>query len=414
MNATGHVTIIGAGVVGMAIALTLQREGRQVTVIDRLPPGEGCSFGNAGGIGVDHAFPVATPGMFKRIPRYLFDPLGPLALKPTYFPRLVPWLLRFLPTGSHARIGSTIEALGAIQHIAYDHWQPLLKDARLLDEVSHAGCMNVYENEANLEADLPIWRMLWERGYKSQRLNTSELRQMEPGLPHKYTCGIFEPEFRHVADPFKIVTTLAETFQRNGGTILREIVSAIEMGPEGPRSLRTNRGVRPVENLVVAAGAFSHRLAKLMGSNVPVESGKGYHVTLPNPGFALRRFLVAAEHQVAITPMSMGLRFAGTLEFAGVDSPPDWRRADAVLKVAQRVFPGIQTEGYTQWSGDRPMMPDSVPVISRAPRFRNVFYAFGSGHYGLTQAAVCGRLVADMMADRPSVIDLKPYRIERF
>lgn len=414
MNGTGQVTIIGAGVVGMAIALTLQREGRQVTVIDRLPPGEGCSFGNAGGIGVDHAFPVATPGMFKKIPRYLFDPLGPLALKPSYFPQLIPWLLRFLPTGSNARIGSTIESLGAIQHIAYDHWLPLLKDARLEDQVSHGGAINAYESDANLEADLPIWQMLWERGYKSQRLNASELRQLEPGLPSKYTCAIFEPEFRRVADPFKIVTGVAETFQRNGGTILRETVSAIEMGPEGPRALRTNRGVRPVENLVVAAGAYSHRLAKLMGSKVPVESGKGYHVTLPNSGVELRHVVIAAEHQVAITPMSMGLRFAGTLEFAGVDSPPDWRRADAVLKVAQRVFPGIQTEGYTQWSGDRPMMPDSVPVISRAPRFRNVFYAFGSGHYGLTQAAVCGRLIADMIADKPSVIDLKPYRIDRF
>jgi glycine/D-amino acid oxidase-like deaminating enzyme len=415
MNSEKAATVIGAGVVGMATALTLQREGWRVTVIDRVPPGESCSFGNAGGIGVDHAFPVATPGMWKKIPRYLLDPLGPLALRPAHFPRLLPWLLRFLPTGSGARFGRTIDALGALQHVSYDCWQPLLKDARLEDEVRHSGCINPYESEANLNADLPVWRMLQARGYKSQVLGADELRQLEPGLPHRYACAIFEPEFRRVLDPFRIVVGLAEAFQRHGGTVLREIVSAFEMGPNGPTAIRTNRGLHPVRNLVIAAGAVSNRLAAQLGSaGVPVEAGRGYHVTLPNPGFELRHVLVAPEHQVAITPMSMGLRFAGTLEFAGADSAPDWRRADAVLKIAQRVFPGIRTEGYTQWSGDRPMMPDSVPVISRSPVFRNVFYGFGSGHYGLTQAAVVGRLIAEMMGGRETFLDVEPYRIDRF
>ena len=408
-------TVIGAGVVGMAIALTLQSRGWRVSVIDRLPPGEGCSFGNAGGIGVDHAFPVALPGVMKRVPRYLLNPLGPLAIRPGHAPRLVPWLLKFLPTGQGAKLQHTIDALGALQHASYDCWVPLLKAARLEDQVRPGGCINPYESEANLEADLPIWRMLQARGYRSERLGASELRQLEPALPARYTCAMFEPEFRRVLDPFRIVTGLADAFVAGGGTILREQVSAFEFGADSSIRIRTHRAVRTADHLVVAAGAVSNRLAALLGDpGVPLEAGRGYHVTLPDPGLELRHVVVAPEHQVAITPMSMGLRFAGTLEFAGADSAPNWKRADAILKIAGRVFPGIKTDGYTQWTGDRPMMPDSVPVISRATKRPNVYYTFGSGHYGLTQAGVIGRLVAEMMAGETPFLDVAPYRVDRF
>ena len=415
MTGSQNATIIGAGVVGMATALTLQRHGWKVTVIDRLPPGEGCSFGNAGGIGVDHAFPVALPGVLKRVPRYLLDPLGPLAIRPGHFVKLLPWLLRFLPTGYGRRLEHSIDALGALQHVSYECWKPLLKAAGLEDQVRPGGCINPYESEANLEADLPIWRLLQARGYRSERLGAAELRQLEPALPARYTCAMFEPEFRRVLDPFRIVTGLADAFQQDGGTILRENVSAFEIDAESKIAVRTHRGLRPVDNLIVCAGAVSDRLARLLGNRgVPLEAGRGYHVTLPEPGFELRHVVVAPEHQVAITPMSMGLRFAGTLEFSGADSAPNWARADAILKVAGRVFPGINTQGYTQWSGDRPMMPDSVPVISRSPHFANVYYGFGSGHYGLTQGAVIGRLISELMAGKAPFLDITPYRIDRF
>lgn len=414
MTTGRRATVIGAGVVGMACAYSLQRDGWTVTVIDRLPPGESTSFGNAGGIGVDHAFPVATPGVLSRVPRYLLDPLGPLALRPGHMLRMIPWLLRFLPTGSGERLERTIDSLGALQHVAYECWAPILKEARLETEIRPTGCISPYESEATFQADWPMWQKLQARGYESQRLGASELRQMEPALPARYTTAVFEPQFWHVLDPYRIVTGLAEAFERNGGTILREIVSAFEFGPDGPKAVRTHRGLHPVDHLVVAAGSVSNRLSALLGSKVPLEAGRGYHVTMPDPGIELRHVLVVPEHQVAITPMSMGLRFAGTLEFAGADSAPNWRRADAIVQVARRVFPDIRTEGYTQWSGDRPMMPDSIPVISRSPHFRNVYYAFGSGHYGLTQGAVIGRLVTEMMGGKPTVLETSPYRIDRF
>jgi D-amino-acid dehydrogenase len=226
---------------------------------------------------------------------------------------------------------------------------------------------------------------------------------------------MFEPEFRQVLDPFRIVTGLADAFVAGGGTILREHVSAFEFGAGNAVRIRTHRAVRTAEHVVIAAGAVSNRLTALLGDpGVPLEAGRGYHVTLPDPGFELRHVVVAPEHQVAITPMSMGLRFAGTLEFSGADSAPNWKRADAILKIAGRVFPGIRTDGYTQWTGDRPMMPDSIPVISRATTRPNVFYAFGSGHYGLTQAAVIGRLITEMMSGEKTYLDVNPYRVDRF
>ncbi len=409
-----HVTVIGAGVVGMGCAAHLQRAGFEVTVIDRVPPGETCSFGNAGGLAVTHVAPLAVPGMIAKLPGWLFDPKSPIAVRWGHLPRMLPWAMRFWRSGARARSRRIAEVQASILAHSYESWVPLLEAAGLAGEVRHTGGISPYRSERSLAHDMYHWRILEDLGLPLERLGAEELRQLEPALGDRYACAMFEPEWRNVLDPWRIVSGLAEHVRERGGTILREAVTGFEVGPEGPRAVRTNRGLHPVGRLVIAAGAWSHRLAARLGSPFPLESGRGFYVTLPDPGVELRHILLMPETQVAVTSMTMGLRFAGSAQFAGIDSPPDYRRAAAILEGARRAFPGINTEGYTEWAGDRPMTPDTVPVIGRSPHFANTFYAFGHGHIGLTMGGVTGRLIAELVAGQPTTIDVGPLGIDRF
>ena len=408
------ITVIGAGVVGMACAVTLQRDGHDVTVIDRLPPGEACSFGNAGGIASSHALPFQTPGILRKVPGYLLDPLGPLAIRPAHLPKLVPFLMRFLRASSGPSFVAVMDALCTFMRGTFEAWKPWIKEAGLEEFVAYDGGITPYTSERMLGADMKLWQLLIDRGMPIERLGRDELRQLEPTLSDRYVCAMFEPEFRRSLNPYLFPKSLAELFVRKGGTLLREQVSEIEIGPDGPRALRTNHALHPVDLLVVAAGAWSKHLAAQLGSRVPLESARGYHITIPEPGVAPRHVLIMPDYQLAISPMAMGLRLAGTAELAGLDSPPDYRRARKLVEIARRVFPDINTEGYTQWAGDRPLTPDSLPVIGPSPHHRNVLYAFGHGHYGLTGAALTGQIVTDLAAGRPSSIDISPFRIDRF
>jgi len=210
------------------------------------------------------------------------------------------------------------------------------------------------------------------------------------------------------------VQRLAEGFQRDGGTVLRREVRDVEVGPDGPRRLRTDQGDIEVETLVVAAGAWSARLAARFGDRVPLESQRGYHVTVGEPGVAPRMPVMWAERKFMMTPMQPGLRFAGTVEFAGLEAPPDYRRARVLLQQGKEVFPDLSTSSVSEWMGHRPCLPDSLPVIGRSPRFGRVLYAFGHGHTGLSGAPTTGRVVADLVAGRPPALDLTPYRVDRF
>ena len=309
---------------------------------------------------------------------------------------------------------AVVDALTDFMRGTFDAWKPWIKEAGLEHLVAHDGGITPYPDERMLKADMGLWRMLLDRGMAIERLGRDELRQLEPTLDERYTCAMFEPEFRRALDPYRFPAGLAELFVRKGGTLLRETVSEIEVGPEGARTLRTNRSLHALDTLVVSAGAFSHRLAAQLGSKVPLESARGYHITIPDPGVMPRHVLIMPDYQLAISPLGVGLRLAGTAELAGVDSAPDYRRAKKLTQVARRVLPGVRTDGYTQWAGDRPLTPDSLPVIGFSPHHRNVVYAFGHGHYGLTGGALTGDIVATLVAGRAPPIDLAPYRIDRF
>jgi D-amino-acid dehydrogenase len=226
--------------------------------------------------------------------------------------------------------------------------------------------------------------------------------------------GVWFPRTRYTTDPGRLVRLLAAEVAARGGRFVRERVTGIDVGPEGPRALRTPAGAHPVEALVVAAGAWSRPLAAALGSRVPLDTERGYVVVLPRSGVTLGRALISGDYHFALTPMDAGLRLAGTDELAGLKAPPNPARAEKLVKSARRLFPQLGSEGSTWWMSYRPSFPDSLPVIARSPRYPSAFLAFGHGHLGLSLAAVTGRLIAELASgERPSV-DLAPYRPDRF
>ena len=415
---SGHsgrkVTVIGAGIVGIACASYLQRDGHSVTVVDAVAPGEGCSKGNAGGLSPGAVVPMAMPGVLPQVPRWLLDPRGPLTIRWSYLAQALPWLMRFVRAADPRRVEEVADALLALHRDLFESYAPLVEAAGAESLIRHAGQLYVYGSEAAYEKDAGAWALREARGIPIEHLSGAQIRQREPALAPIFARGVLLPEHGYCLDPFRLVQLLADRFRRDGGVVLRRKVTGFELGAEGPIRLRTDGGELEVETLVVAAGAWSHLLARQLGSRVPLESHRGYHVTVADPGVSPRLSIMWAERKFMTTPMVPGLRFAGTVEFAGLEAAPDYRRARSLLEQGKRMFPELDADHVSEWMGHRPTLPDTLPVIGRSPHYPTTYYAFGHGHTGLSGAPMTGRLIADLVAGRPPTIDIAPFRVDRF
>ena len=409
-----HVAVVGAGIVGVCAALYLQRDGNRVTLIDRQAPGEGASKGNAAVIAAGCCVPVATPGILRRVPGMLMDPLGPLAIRWRYLPKLAPWLWQFVRASSPRRVEEISIALRPLLVQAVESYVPLLKNAGIEDMLRRTGWLDVYESEekyAAAQGDLELQR---RRGVQMQVLPPEEIRQFEPSLAPIYKHAIYFPENAYVTNNYRLVQALAESFVRDGGTLLKDDVRDIEIGPHGPTHLVTDKMRHAVDVVVIACGAWSKTLAQRLGHRPLLETERGYHVMFPNAGVVPRLPIYSGDYRFAVTPLEHGLRFAGTVELGGLEAPPNYARAQVLVERGRRMFPQLNEAGRTEWMGFRPSMPDSVPVISSSDKHRNAVFAFGHGHIGLTLGAVTGRLVAALVAGRDTGLDMRAYRIDRF
>ncbi|MGE0518206.1 MAG: NAD(P)/FAD-dependent oxidoreductase, partial [Candidatus Binatia bacterium] len=411
---TRRVAIIGAGVVGMASASYLRREGHDVAVVDMRPPGEYCSAGNSSILSPASCVPFGLPGTLRKVPKWLLDPLGPLAIRPRYFPRALPWLLRFQAASRLRRVHQIAPALRALLKQTFEAWEPLARWAGAEDLFRRTGYLVVYESEQGFRADALGWAIRREQGVICEDLDTAGVRALEPALRDIFPRGVFLPEQGFVADPLRLTRVLAAQFERDGGVLLRRRVLDLEIGDGRVRALVTDAERIPVETLVVCAGVHSSEFSAKLGSRVPLESQRGYNVTYASPSVALRRPVMSGDRKFFVTPLESGLRVGGTVEFAGLHAPPNYRRADALRRHAERMIPNLSGSPITQWMGHRPAMPDSLPVIGPSPRFPNVYYAFGHGHVGLIASAPTGRIIADLIGGRRPSIDLAPYRVDRF
>ena len=408
------MTVIGAGVVGASTALALRRDGYAVSLLDRGEPGMGTSFGNAGMLSVTSCVPIATPGILWKVPRLLADPLGPLTIDWRYLPKLAPWLTRFVLASRPSRIEPISKALMSLLVQILPAYRELLGTAAFHDLARPGGILYAYQSDRAFEGAARNHELRRRRGVAMTVLEQKELRQMEPALGPTFKHGVLMPDSYRAVNPLRLTQTLVQEFLDAGGELVNQGVQRIERADKGRLFAITASDRRELDTVVICAGAWSKRLARDVGVRVPLETERGYHVMLPNPGVMPQRPISSGDHEFGVTPMEHGLRLAGTVELAGLEKPPNMKRAEVLLRAAKEMFPGLNDAGATTWMGHRPSMPDSLPVIGRAPGQDRVYLGFGHGHLGLTFGAITGLLLADLVAGRPSRVDLEPFRADRF
>ena len=367
--------MVGGGIVGVCCALYLQRDGHSVVVIDPGGPGEACSSGNAGQFVTGYCVPLGLPGIAREVPAMVMDPLGPLTIRWPYLPRLLPWLLRFLAASSPGRVGEIAQALYRLNKDALTAFAPLLEQAGAEHLIRRNGRLDVYQSERVFAKAQVKFDLLRRCGVKVELLDQNGVRELEPVLADRCSQGAFYPESAHTTNPLRLTRLLAEDFVRRGGRLLRERVTDFRMGSEGVWSVVTDGGRHPADQLVLAAGAYSRPLAAKLGSRLPLEAERGYHLMLPQAGIELQRTVVHGDRYFGLTPMEGGLRLAGTVELASVHAKPNFVRADALFQAARHALPSLNGRGAVRWMGCRPSMPDSLPVLGRSPVHRSVYFA---------------------------------------
>lgn len=405
------IAILGAGVVGLAIAEALTAEGREVVLVDPGQPGMGASYGNAGTIADYAVMPVGSPDVLRNLPSLLLNKNSPLAIRRAALPSLMPWLARFalqsLP-GPTRRNAAVIAALVAD---ACPSWLALADRIGGSAILQHKGCLYLYETQAAFkaaEADMAFRRA---QGITVELISPDTLAGMEPGLPTVEGGAAFFPKAVFLSDPGLMVQTLAtHVFQKAGfvqaeaRTISRQFDGIVVEGPD--LRLRARK-------VIIAAGAHSKALALQAGDKVPLDTERGYHVEWDMAAPRLTRPACPTSRGFYLCPMTGRLRVAGTVELGGLTAPPSPHRIRKLVEGARAIFPDLG-EPDREWMGFRPSMPDSVPVIGPSRAGAEVIHAYGHGHIGLTLAPITARLVADLVAEREPELDLTPYLPSRF
>ena len=409
-----EVIVIGAGVIGVSAALELQRRGAQVTIVDREGVAAGASRGNAGAFAFSDIIPLATPGIMRKAPRWLLDPLGPLSVPPRYALHIAPWLLRFWRASWRDRYGAALKAQSAMMSVSSSALERLVSRLELEPLLRREGQLQLYESEAQFKANLSGWDERRQGDVRFEHIAGPEaIAERQPGIAPRFTHATFTPDWINVVDPALWVESLAQRFVERGGVIERHTVSALRP-TDGRMRVVTEAGEMNADQVVVATGAWSKTLTKAMGHPLPLETERGYNTTLPAGAFNLRLQLTFGGHAFVVSRLGEGVRVGGAVELGGLKLAPNMKRADALLTKAKAFLPGLDVSGGRQWMGFRPSMPDSLPVISKAPGIPGLIYAFGHGHLGLTQSAGTAEIIADLVTGSTPAIDIAPFRAERY
>lgn len=409
------IVVIGAGIIGIAVALALQKRGSDVLVIDRSGVGAGASRGNAGAFAFSDIEPLATPGVLRRAPRWFLDPLGPLSIPPAYALPLTPWLLRFFRASLPDRHAAGIAAQAALMAVSRRALERQVADTKAEQLLQREGQLQLFDDERSFRASLPSWRTREDHGIAFSLLRSpQEIAAIQPGIDPRFTFAGYTPDWINTCDPMAWLAHLAEVFRQRGGRIEQAEVAALKADDSDVQLDLAGGTVVCAQKVVVAAGAWSHHLARSLGEHIPLETERGYNTTLPPGAFDLRTHLTFSDHGFVVSRINGGVRVGGAVELGGLRRAPDYRRAQVLLDKAGRFLPGLHTGGGTQWMGFRPSLPDSLPVIGPSARSPLVIHAFGHGHLGLTQAAGTAEIVAGLIRGDPPPIDITPFSATRF
>ncbi len=418
---SAHVVVIGAGIVGAASALEALRAGFQVTILEPGEPGgeQAASYGNGCWLSPMSVIPPSVPGLWRRVPRFLMDPLGPLAIRWSYFPRIAPWLLRYLLAGwTEARVEATARALRPLLSDAPALHRRLAGEAGVPQLIEQRGLMYIYENRSQYETEAMAWCIRKRVGVEWLELGPDELRQREPELDRRYGFAALVEEGGHCRDPGTYVAALVAHARAEGADLRRAAARGFRIQDGRLKAVVTDQGEIACDRAVISAGAYSKRLAAAAGSRVPLETERGYHAMVLDSPVGPRTPLMPFDGKMSVTLTDRGLRCAGQVEIAGLAAAPNWKRAEILRDHLLRSFPSLPRnlppERVKFWMGHRPSMPDGLPCLGFSGTTRDVVLAFGHGHVGLVAGPRSGRIVAALLSGQEPEIPISPFDPARF
>jgi D-amino-acid dehydrogenase len=406
------IAIVGAGIIGLAIACRLTADGREVVVIDPNEPGSGASHGNAGAIAPYGCAPIGNPDVLRNLRSLLFDQESPLAIRPAALPALLPWLSRFVWQSMPAPARRNGHALAGLLKDALPAWRELVMQAEASDLFRHEGCLYVYRDKMPAENSEWAAGLRNEIGVRQDRLNAAEVATLEPALPPA-AGGVFFPDAAHIVDPGALTRRLAAAAEAKGASFQRARVEQLQPQNNGQIWLICRDLAVDAHTVVLAAGAWSGSLARQGGENIPLDTERGYHIEFAMGTCPIKRPVSPVDLGFYITPMEGRLRVAGTVELGGLSAPLNPDRIALLERGVRKLFPNLGPV-QTQWLGFRPSLPDSLPVIRPSRRHPNLIHAFGHGHLGMTLAAVTSRMVASLIEHRNDVSDRSAFLPDRF
>ncbi|WP_440876128.1 NAD(P)/FAD-dependent oxidoreductase [Thalassotalea sp. PLHSN55] len=417
-----RIAVLGAGIIGINCALALQMQGYQVTLIDKADIGSGCSKGNAGHFATEQVFPLADPALLKQLPKMLLDPLGPVSLSAKHFIKALPWFMRFFINMRAKKRDENSAALKALNQDAIDYYKPLLAEIGQQGLLTCHGSLLVFEHTPYAEV-AAIYKHYQQAGIAVELLDKQQALALEPNLHSNINYALFFTEVGHTIAPLRLCEVLAEHGKSLGMKMVKCAVKQLSQNKIGV-TVQTSQGDYDFDRCVVAMGAYSKKIVNGLGYALPIEAERGYSYSIglaEKETASLSRPVTSAERKFIITPMDKLLRFSGTVEYAGLRAKANHQRADMLLKNAEFILKQLPQNSYVQkadaaerWMGCRPSLPDSLPVICQAPYHPAIYFALGHQHLGLTQGAVTGKLIEQLISGKQTDIDLSPFCISRF
>ncbi len=408
-----QIIVVGSGIAGVSTALWLQRFGENVTLMDRSAPGEGTSFGNAGVLAACSITPVTAPKMVSKLPGYLLNPNFPLYVIWEKLPYIVPFLVRYL---LHANDADTRRISRGLTEIVADsimQHRDLAHGTKAEKWLHDSKYIFAYESRKAFENDGYVWSIRTGAGFEPQIVEGQEVKEILPGTGNNINLLAVMDSHGFITNPGQYVKDLAMTFREQGGTFIKAQVKDFSKSGDKISSVETDQGSFDCTDLVITAGIWSKDLMRKLGVNVPMESERGYHILLRSPSTMPPCPIMVASGKFVMTPMAMGLRCAGILEFGGLTAPPSKKPLQIIKRHVRSTYPELEWEDTEEWLGHRPAPCDSLPFIGQVGESR-IYTGFGHHHIGLTSGPKTGRILAELIAKNQFMIDISPYFPRRF
>ncbi|MEP4766632.1 MAG: FAD-dependent oxidoreductase [Roseibium sp.] len=403
------VIVVGAGIVGVSCAIWLQRDGHEVTLVDRAGPASGTSHGNAGVLAAGAIIPVTTPGLLSRAPGMLMDRNAPLFLRWSYVPKLLPFLAKYLRFATDKHVDHYGIAMSFLLHDTVDQHRQLAQDTPAANFIGDENYCFGYATQAAFEADAYGWRKRKAAGYEYEVVSGAEHAVDDPAFGAAFETVVRCKNHGRISDPGAYVKALADHFVDQGGMLQICDVRDVDVTDGVITGLHTSEGAMSADHIVFAMGPWSKAIAHKLGVKVPFESERGYHLEFINPTIMPKAPMMVASGKFVLTPMDGRLRAAGVIEFGGLEKGPGRAPFEMLHRQVAEILPDMRSDDVVEWMGHRPAPADSLPLIGANDAQGRSYSAFGHQHVGLTGGPKTGRIIADLIGGKKPNNDLAAF-----